>query len=56
MVMYDYVWLCMVMYGYVWLCLRPENRTSKTQVFDVSHMGGLGGWGGVITFLASVSR
>ena len=38
------------------LCLRAENRTSKMQVFDVSHMGGFGGVGGVITFLASVSR
>ena len=28
------------------ICLRAENRTSKMQVFDVSHMGGFGGgWG-----------
>ena len=39
-------------------CPRAENRTSKMQVFDVSHMGGFVGVGpgGVITFLASVSR
>ena len=36
---------------YLWngsasLSLRAENRTSKMQVFDVSHMGGFGGGGG----------
>ena len=38
MSMYVYVCVCM--------CLRAENRTSKMQVFDVSHMGGFGGGGG----------
>ena len=36
--------------------LRAENRTSKMQVFAFLIWGGLGGVGGVITFLASVSR
>ena len=51
------LFLVMVVNGVVVVvCLRAENRTSKMQVFDVSHMGEFGGVGGVITFLASVSR